>query len=101
MAEQIKAGYTSSFLSSSHPTSLEIAQAARQGDQLAIQVFDRAGTYLGRAIADFLHIFNPTVVIIGGGVSKSGPLLFDPMHKSIKAHVLSDHYLENVSLTTA
>jgi len=100
-ADQIQSGYTSPFFSSPQPTSLEIAQAARQGDQLAIQAFDRAGTFLGRAVADFLHIFNPTVVIIGGGVSKSGPLLFDPMHKSIKAHVLSEHYLENVSLTTA
>ncbi len=101
MADQIRNGYSSTFLSSPQPTSLEIALAARQGDQLAIEAFNRAGTFLGRAVADFLHIFNPTVVIIGGGVSKSGSLLFDPMHKAIKAHVLSDHYLENVILTTA
>ena len=38
---------------------------------------------------------------IGGGVSQSGPLLFEPFENSLRTHVFNPHYLENLVITTA
>jgi glucokinase len=82
-------------------TAKQIAHAAKEGDQLAIAAFNRAGYFLGLGLANYCHIFNPSIVIFGGGVSQAGPLLFDPMNASLQTHILSPHYLENLTLTTA
>jgi glucokinase len=46
-----------------------IAGAARDNDQLARDVFHRAGTYLGIAFATIVNTLNPEMIVIGGGVS--------------------------------
>jgi glucokinase len=81
-------------------TAKDVSIAARQGDEIALAAMARGGTYLGITIADFLHIFNPTVVIIGGGVSQSGEAFFEPLRKAMKEHVMAAKYLENLTLTT-
>lgn len=83
------------------PNTIEIAAAARAGDPLAKAAFDRAGYYLGIGVANYLHIFNPSIVIFGGGVSRSGALLFDPMRVSLEQHVLSKAYLDRLVITDA
>jgi glucokinase len=91
-----------SILKADHPlTAKEIGVAAAQGDVLAISAFHRSGTYLGRAFADYLHIFNVTCFVVGGGVSRVGPLLFDPLMVSMRASVMSPYYLDNLTVTTA
>jgi glucokinase len=50
-------------------TSERICNAAIAGDELALDVFQRAGVYLGIAMANFVNIFNPEMIVIGGGVS--------------------------------
>ncbi len=82
-------------------TTKMVAQAAKKGDDLAVAALARSGTYIGQALADYLHIFNPSIVIIGGGVSLSGSLLMDPMRVAMCEHVLSEKYVENITLTTA
>lgn len=82
-------------------TAKEIGEAARQGDELAIAALARAGTFIGVAVADFLHIFNPTAVIIGGGVTQTGPLLFDPLRTAMREHLMSPDYMENLMLAPA
>lgn len=82
-------------------TAKQVASAAQEGDELSIAALARAGTYIGRALADFLHIFNPSVIIIGGGVTQSGGLLLDPIKTCLKEHVLSPHYLDELLITTA
>lgn len=61
-----------------------VSEAARLGDKLAIQAFRRAGTHLGIGIANLLRLFNPTMIVLGGSVTKAGPLLLDPMWAAIK-----------------
>ena len=78
-----------------------VAEAAHDGDELAMAALARAGTFIGQALADFLHIFNPSVVVIGGGVSKSGSYLLDPMHTALKEHVLSHYYLDDLEIVPA
>jgi glucokinase len=78
-----------------------IADAAREGDMLALQVFERVGRFLGQAIADFLHIFNPTIIVLGGGVSQSYSLFSKALHESMKSHVMAPEFLDNVTIELA
>jgi glucokinase len=91
-----------SLLTTNRPiTAKEVSVAASQGDELAKAALARSGTFLGIVIADYLHIFNPSIVIIGGGVSQSGEAFFGPLRSAMSKHVISTKYLENLTLTTA
>jgi glucokinase len=61
-----------------------VAQAARQGDSLALNVICEAARYLGIGLANLVNIINPQMIIVGGGVSKMGAMLFVPARKSMK-----------------
>jgi len=82
-------------------TAKQISEAAESGNELAIAAYERAGKYVGLAIADLLHIFNTSLVIIGGGVSRAGDLLFEPIRKSVHESVISDAYLDNLQILPA
>jgi glucokinase len=82
-------------------TAKEVGAAAAKGDALAVAAFQRAGTFLGRAFADYLHIFNVTAFVVGGSVTRVGPLLFDPLNATLRASVMSPYFLENLIVTTA
>jgi len=99
--EQLVNGEASSLMRGQGITAKDVATAAAQGDPLSLRAMQRAGAFIGYALADFLHIFNPTIVIFGGGVSKSGALLFDPIREALGERVLSPRYLQDLSLTTA
>jgi len=60
-----------------------IAQAAHDGDDLALNVFRRMGTYLGVASANLVNIFNPEVIIFGGGVSAAFDLFAAQVREEI------------------
>jgi glucokinase len=54
-----------------------VTELAHDGDTAAIEAIELIGTRLGVAIASFVNIFNPEVVIIGGGVMGAGELLLN------------------------
>jgi glucokinase len=97
----MEAGTQSELSSVETLNAYEVAEAAKRGDALAKRAYQRAGEYLGIGVASFLHAFDPSIVIFGGGVSRSGPLLFEPFEASLRAHVFNPHYLENLVITTA
>ena len=99
--EKISDQKTDTTYNSQSPTTPEIVRAAQSGDTLALEAFNRAGSYLGIGVANYLHIFNPSCIIFGGGVVQSGKLLFDPFYKSLNKHILNDQYLEDLAITTA
>jgi glucokinase len=99
--QELSQGIPSSLPANRPITAKEISHAAGQDDELAKAALARSGTYLGIAIADYLHIFNPSVVIIGGGVSQSGVAFFGPLRTAVSEHVLSKKYLENLTLTAS
>lgn len=82
-------------------TARHISDAAEEGNQLAIAAYERAGKYIGLAIANLLHIFDIPIFIIGGGVSKAGDLLFSPIRQSVEDSVISDIYLEGLKILPA
>jgi glucokinase len=100
VCEQIAAG-RKSILGSGSLTSRQVSEAAQQGDELAAEAFVRAGEFIGRATADFLHMFNPSIVIFGGGVSFSGALLLDPVKDTMRRHIMDESYLDGLVITTA
>jgi glucokinase len=53
-----------------------IGVAAKRGSRAAIQVYERAGFYLGIGMANLLNILNPEMIVLGGGVWKSSPPQF-------------------------
>jgi glucokinase len=101
VAEQLAAGQESSLGSQSQLSAAQIAETARAGDTLAISAFARAGYYLGIAVANFLAIFNPSILIFGGGVSQVGDLLFKPFEASLRKHTFHPHYLDDLVITMA
>ncbi len=101
VAEQLKAGRESILPVDKKNSAYTIAKAAKQGDALSIEAYQIAGTYLGIGVANFLHAFDPSIVIFGGGVSQSGPLLFDSFNESLKQRVFHPHYLEELVIARA
>lgn len=98
---QLASGIDSSLTKAKKVTAKTIAKAARKGDSLALKAYQRAGNILGLTLANFLHCFNPSIVIFGGGVSLSGNLLLEPIRQSVKEHVMNSKYTENLIITTA
>src|SRR3974377_1745927 len=49
----------------------EVAEAARRGDMVSIEVFLEAGRFLGYGVANLVSLFDPEVVVIGGGFAKT------------------------------
>lgn len=98
---QLAAGRSSSLPKDPAPTAKDVSKAALQGDELAVEAMQRAGRFAGIALANYLHIFNPTIIIMGGGVSSSGEIFLGPVRKSMEENVISKEYLNNLTLTTA
>ncbi|MFC1860094.1 ROK family protein [Chloroflexota bacterium] len=65
-------------------TAEKVSMAAKDGDVLASEIIMTAATYLGVGIANLVNIFNPEMIIIGGGVAKMGDLLLNPARRVIK-----------------
>jgi glucokinase len=65
-----------------------VTELAHDGDTAAIEVLDLIGSNLGVAIASFVNIFNPEVVVIGGGVIAAGELLLEPARRTVAARAL-------------
>lgn len=101
VAQQIAEGAASSLTSIQNPSGKDIYRAAVAGDALAIAAFARSGRYIGHAVADFLHLFNPSIIILGGGVSMAGPLLFEPLKTALREAVISPEYLNGLEILPA
>ncbi len=65
-----------------------VIDAARSGDPLASQVYGRYIDYLSQAIASVVNFLEPEVIVLGGGVSKAGDFLLDPLHREYPKYVI-------------
>lgn len=64
-------------------TSYEVFKEAEAGDEVAKDIIDNALTYLGIGVANAISTFDPEMIIIGGGVSKAGDIVFDTVKKVV------------------
>ena len=65
-------------------TPLDVYNLALRGNKKAVNVFKKMGFYLGIAVANFINIFDPDVIIIGGGISNAWKFFSKSMKKTVK-----------------
>jgi glucokinase len=68
----------------------ELADAANAGDPVALRAFRRGATAVAATIASVGAVCDLDLVVIGGGVAKSGALLFDPLLEALAVHARLD-----------
>jgi glucokinase len=76
-AEMAALQNTSTALSVPGLTSLDVYEAGKQGNALAIAVFARMGYYLGIVLAGLVDVLNPEMIVLGGGLSSAWDLFID------------------------
>jgi glucokinase len=66
-----------------------VSDAAERGDRAALGAFDNVGYYLGLGIVNLVHIFDPEMVVLGGGMAGSGHLLMDNVRRVVAERGIS------------
>ncbi|MBW3560960.1 MAG: ROK family protein [Actinobacteria bacterium] len=66
----------------------DVADAAADGDELAIEILADAGRRLGLAASWLINLFNPEVLLVGGGVAEAGQPLLGPLEEAARQHTL-------------
>lgn len=72
----------------------ELADAAMSGDAVALAAFRRSGTAVAAMVASVAAVCDLDLVVIGGGVAKSGALLFDPVRSALGTYARLDFIRE-------
>ena len=62
----------------------DVVKGVKEKDALAIKVAEQAGSDLGKKIAFIVNLFNPEVVVIGGGIEDCGATLLDAIKNTVK-----------------
>ncbi|MSR71929.1 MAG: transcriptional regulator [Opitutia bacterium] len=83
--EAIQAGAPSQILSLAGSlekiTTHHILDALQKEDELAKKIWNETTEYLGRGLAVVINTFNPELIVVGGGVTAAGELLFKPVRE--------------------
>ncbi|OGO19182.1 MAG: hypothetical protein A2Z14_10305 [Chloroflexi bacterium RBG_16_48_8] len=79
----------------------DIGKAAQKGDAFAISIIEDAGKAIGSHLASLVHAFNPARIILGGGVSQLGDLLFTPIWQTLTKEIIHPAYLQDLELKSA
>ena len=61
-----------------------VFEASKRGDVVATQVVRDTAHFLGVGVSNLINVLNPDIVVIAGGVTQAGDLLFDPLRAEIK-----------------
>lgn len=76
-----------------------VIDAAKQEDPTALQVYSRYIDCLSQAVASIVNFLDPEVIVIGGGVSKAGSFLIDPIkHEFVKYVLYKDQPMPEIRL---
>jgi glucokinase len=70
-------------------TAEHVAQGAAEGDEFSSYIWNQAMDYLGIGVANVVNILNPELVVIGGGVTKAGELLLEPVRQAVEKRALN------------
>lgn len=85
LTESLKGKYPGSELNDKSPLSaLRVFESATSGDALALEVFRQVGFYLGVAVSSLLNVFNPGVVVIGGGASAGWDVFIPHLRETVR-----------------
>lgn len=78
----------SSLRSLDNITSKDVYEAAKEGDKLALKIFDFTGRVLGRSFADFVAFSAPEAIVLFGGLARAKEYLAGPIEESLNEHLL-------------
>lgn len=70
-------------------TSKDVFEAAKEGDEMAIRIFEFTGRILGESLADFVAFSAPEAIVLFGGLARAGELLRKPLEESMNKNMLS------------
>ena len=65
-----------------------VAEAARRGDALARRVLEETWRYLGAGLVNLMNLFDPELIALGGGVSRMGELMLEPLRRYVREHAV-------------
>jgi glucokinase len=68
-------------------TAAEVARLAREGDPVAVEVWEDTVKYLGLGVGAIVTILAPERVVLGGGVAEAGDFLFEPLRREVRRQV--------------
>lgn len=86
IARDGRSPYLARRLAESQPGALEardLGAAAMRGDALAVEIFGRTGRHIGAMLATLVNFYNPSLVVIGGGVAAVGDLLLASIRETV------------------
>ena len=88
--EYILGGKSTKYRELANPeiTPYVVAEAAKQGDKVALKIFERMGKYIGIGLANVVNLLNPEKIVIGGGVADAGDILFEPLIATLKKRAM-------------
>ncbi len=92
-AEELLAGHKQSPLNAifderGELSARDVAAAARDGDAMANIAWDRAIRALGAGFVSFIHVLNPGLIVVGGGVANAGDFLLDPIRAYVQEYAM-------------
>jgi glucokinase len=65
-------------------TAAIVYDAAKRGDDTALEVVRETARLLGAGVANLLNVYNPDVVVVAGGVTNAGDALFEPLRREVR-----------------
>ena len=69
--------------------SKDVYDAAKEGDKLALKIFEFTGKMLGRSFADFIAFSAPEAIVLFGGLARAKEFLLGPMEEAMNSNVIS------------
>lgn len=69
-------------------SSKDVYEAAKEGDKLALKIFEFTGKMLGRSFADFIAFSSPEAIVLFGGLARAKEYLLGPIEDAMNANVL-------------
>lgn len=70
-------------------TPADIARAAQEGDEVAVETMAETGYYVGIGVANVINMLNPDIVVVGGGIARAGNVLWEPLLRTANALALT------------
>ncbi|MEH7376399.1 ROK family glucokinase [Neobacillus drentensis] len=89
LAKGLKGELSEKLAENSSITAKDVFDAARNSDELAKSILDEVSFHLGFALASIANTLNPEKIVLGGGVSKAGDILVDPVKNNFEKFAFS------------
>jgi glucokinase len=84
MTREMLSSFPETSLHSDELTAEKVYDAGKQGDELALAVFNRFGMYLGIGLANLINLIDPQIIVITGGVVNGWDLFADEMYRQVE-----------------